>query len=233
MSDKQKRIIVFTIGLLTGVLVCFGVFITFYNNPENTNENVALSTDEPNDELISSNKSKSLSKTKYKPSNYKIPRNKSVDLSEDSLLNTDLTDTLVSDSLEQTNEIFDSLQSQLNISPNSDEILVMKDEIIIIRNITPSGKIARNENNENLDSLLVDNNSSNKAILSYRVEFWKSPINYSGYKMNNNKIVLFGIYEYTKANLSYDNNNLLLEYHNKVYKLENTSGFEALVPIKY
>ncbi|MBC8147957.1 MAG: hypothetical protein H8E98_08255, partial [Bacteroidetes bacterium] len=136
------------------------------------------------------------------------------------------------DSFSDMNELPNSLY-QSNVSSNdNDEIVVRKDEMIFVRNIKPSGESPLNNDGQNLDSLLVDNNSNNIKILSYQVEFWKSPINYKGYKMDNDKIVLFGIYEYAKVKLRWTNETLFLDYLDNVYKLEETSGFEPFVLIQ-
>lgn len=230
MPNKHRKIVAFTIGLLSGVIICFSIFLVFFNQIDNTNENVAMSTDGYSERKIGV-KSKSKLNSRYIPSAYKIPK-KTENLINDSLLEEIIEDSLIIDSFSDMNELPNSLY-QSNVSSNdNDEIVVRKDEMIFVRNIKPSGESPLNNDGQNLDSLLVDNNSNNIKILSYQVEFWKSPINYKGYKMDNDKIVLFGIYEYAKVKLRWTNETLFLDYLDNVYKLEETSGFEPFVLIQ-
>ncbi|MCF8296176.1 MAG: hypothetical protein K9J13_01405 [Saprospiraceae bacterium] len=231
MLKQQNKIIVFSIGLLAGVIICFGIFWIFINNNDNSNGKVAMSTDETID--VYSNKNDSKLNAKYKPSKYKIPKKvKNDKLNNDSLLEELTEDSLMFDSIDRNTEISDSLPLINAKAYGNDDIVVMKDEMIFVRKIQPLGESLQKDDDKNLDSLLVDNNLNNKKILSYRVEFWKSPINYKGYKMDNDKIVLFGIYEYDNVKLRWKNEVLFLDYRDKTYRLKEAPGFEPLVPIQ-
>lgn len=67
---------------------------------------------------------------------------------------------------------------------------------------------------------------------SYLVEFWKSPINFKGYKINKGKIVLFGIDEPEQIKLYSVDNVLYFVYIQNIYKLDNTEEFASFNKIK-
>lgn len=64
------------------------------------------------------------------------------------------------------------------------------------------------------------------------VEFWVSPINYKGYKMSKNKLILFGIEEPDAVKLFRLNDLLYMKYGNEFYRLMNTYDFLAFQRLK-
>lgn len=113
---------------------------------------------------------------------------------------------------------------------SGEEVVVMKDQILFERNIKIDGFVR--SDSENLDSLLVDDPSAKKKTGMIRVEFWKSPINYKGYKMDENKIVLFGILEYNEASLKSIDGDLYLKYKSEYFPVSNTDSFRSFVILK-
>lgn len=63
------------------------------------------------------------------------------------------------------------------------------------------------------------------------VEFWESPVNYKGYRLGGDKMVLFGIMP-EGVNLVYHNAILYLTTLNNVYMVKSCSDFCQLKPIK-
>ncbi|MEI6767068.1 MAG: hypothetical protein WCM76_15660 [Bacteroidota bacterium] len=115
---------------------------------------------------------------------------------------------------------------------NGEDVVVMKDQMLFARTIKIDGFEKKSGSSENLDSLLVDDPSAKKETDVTRVEFWKSPINYKGYKMDENKIVLFGILEYNEASLKSIDGEIFLKYKNEFFHLENTDSFKSFVSLK-
>jgi hypothetical protein len=66
----------------------------------------------------------------------------------------------------------------------------------------------------------------------YSVEFWKSPINYRGYKMIRNKIVLFGIQPSDPIELKKLENKIYLKHNQFYYPLKQTDEFDAYKAIE-
>ncbi len=91
---------------------------------------------------------------------------------------------------------------------------VAKDELLKVLNIELPVKTSNQ-----VDSLLI--NDKTPEITKLTVEFWISPIHYTGYQMNRSKLVLFGVKQPEKASfefieegkirLKYKENNLVLE----------------------
>ncbi len=158
-------------------------------------------------------------------------------LQKDSLQNTKTAnDSCNKQSTDSLANIDDSLQTQaLNIGENSNtqnkDIHIAKNELIYAIYIEPKGKRSDFLCNSNtkLDSILTNNVTNNKTTGIY-VEFWQSPINYTGYKLSHNTLVLFGIYQYTAIHLKYMPNGLLqLNYLNNEFNLRCTDDFIPLL----
>lgn len=62
---------------------------------------------------------------------------------------------------------------------------------------------------------------------NYEVEFWISPINYRGYKLINNKLILFGIEEPDAVKLFRIEGDLFMRYGNDYYRLWPGTEFMA------
>ncbi len=141
--------------------------------------------------------------------------------------NGHLPDSLVRDSI---------LKSQNNIDINSykstGSLAVRSDKIIFAKSYNVPGiDMFLNTGADNLDTLLTDNKTrpQNKSIL--RVEFWKSPINYKGYKISNNKLVVFGIDQFDMVSYKMVNKVLYLKYMSDYYQIDRTINFKPLVPV--
>jgi hypothetical protein len=66
----------------------------------------------------------------------------------------------------------------------------------------------------------------------YQVEFWISPVNYRGYKLMNDKLVLFGIEEPDAVRLYSINNNLLMKYGKEYFRLLPVTDFVSFNIVK-
>ena len=70
-----------------------------------------------------------------------------------------------------------------------------------------------------------------EKIESYTAEFWVSPINYRGYKLVNDKLILFGIEQPDIVVLYEGNNKLWMRYGNDFFYLESGEYFESFVAL--
>ncbi|NVO03703.1 MAG: hypothetical protein HXX09_13485 [Bacteroidetes bacterium] len=132
----------------------------------------------------------------------------------------------------------DSLQldsffkSQKAYAKVKDDDVVMKDELLFSKTVQASGINPNDKNGKNLDSLLVgDINTKKNSKNIYRVEFWKSPVNYKGYKMGKDKVIIFGLFEFETVSLKLLNKLLYLKSGKDFYTIENTTDFKPLTPI--
>lgn len=115
---------------------------------------------------------------------------------------------------------------------SGDDIIVATDELLFIRIISVAGDSIQGKGGRNLDSLLIGEKGSVAQARKYRVEFWKSPINYRGYRLQRDRLVIFGIEEYDEASLRRVDSRLYLIVGNKAYLLEENADYQALNPVR-
>jgi hypothetical protein len=88
------------------------------------------------------------------------------------------------------------------------------------------------ESTRELDSLLGNIPSRRKVPENlFYFEFWESPINFQGYKMINNKIILYGLASINATSFKIYKNDIYINYHNEVYLIKETDVFLPLIPI--
>ncbi len=109
---------------------------------------------------------------------------------------------------------------------NTDTLNFQKDILIATKKYT----IPINQKENVIDSLLM-NRSSSLTSLTFTIEFWKSPINFKGYKRSQTKAVIFGVTEIDQSNLYIDNHQYYLIIDNRLFLLESTNDFKKLTEI--
>ena len=134
--------------------------------------------------------------------------------------------SIIQDSI---NDSLNYVSIQIQNTSNGD-IKLAKDELIYAIYAYPQGE--KNDflcsGKRKLDSLLTNNIRSKEEGGLY-IEFWQSPINYTGYKLSNKSLVLFGFYEYKAIRLNYLPNGILqLQYHDQSFALKCTDVFIPL-----
>jgi len=109
-------------------------------------------------------------------------------------------------------EAIDLSNSINNMSKETQQI--RKDELQHVKIIvpTPFGK-------DSLQSSIYKQSVSN---MQFKIEFWESPINFSGVKALGNVIIVYGVKEFDSIALQFDslNNKLYLKRHNTFYQIE-------------
>lgn len=131
--------------------------------------------------------------------------------------------------------IKDSMALALNDNNNAEEnVIVRKDELVAsktveVQNFNPAASSA----DEKKDSLLHKISGVKEDVVktSYRVEIWQSPLNYKGYKMTKNKIILYGIVNYESVKLFQLNDEFYIKMPLNSYKIEYSSEFKPLEKI--
>ena len=78
---------------------------------------------------------------------------------------------------------------------------------------------------------MVNNITQNDRQIA-RVEFWKSPVNFNGYKRQGNNIILYGLNSNENLSLVQHNKGLFLLIGSVFYCLQNTDEFESYIPEK-
>lgn len=111
-------------------------------------------------------------------------------------------------------------------------MLVKKDELLYTKNIklitlNDKGKSAA------IDSAMAGAADVDPSTLPavYSVEFWKSPINYKGYKLGRSTLVLFGIYQSDDISLVSIGKSLFLKNRDLYFRLEPSEDFCSFNPV--
>ena len=73
----------------------------------------------------------------------------------------------------------------------------------------------------------VSDTAKKASSISLLVEFWKSPLNYHGYKYSKNKMVLFGIESGDVEGIYHTDNFTYIKAANSVYRIELTNDFHS------
>lgn len=112
--------------------------------------------------------------------------------------------------------------------------IIRRDQFLQSRILTIKGKSdTLSKNKAYLDSLLTDDKMTSRTGLNkLRVELWKSPVNYKGYKFSGNKLILFGIENFDKLTIEYINKKLYFRNINTYYLIEHTDDFRPFIPVK-
>jgi len=140
----------------------------------------------------------------------------------------------------------ESDSSAANSEITSPEFVVKKDQLLIsaIIPVVEKGTTDKSGKTENANGSLsqsttdklnpeaglVDNDS--KPADKMETEFWVSPVNYQGYKMAKNKLVLYGIEEPDAVKLFRYNETLYMRYGNDIYKLVPVEEYASYHKIK-
>lgn len=137
----------------------------------------------------------------------------------------------------ENNSSADSLSAE-NLS--QDENVEVKKDQLLVSHVLKANEIGNEEKKQdpslsqstttklNPAAGLVENAKSEE----YEVEFWVSPVNYKGYKLNSNKLILFGIEEPDAVKLYSIDSKLVMKYGQEFYRLHSTSDFISFSAVR-
>lgn len=206
MSIGGNKPFSFVSGILLGMLAAIGLVFLIFNdfNPLNLVSDKSAYTS--NDTLVDLRDNKGIRSKKNKKNKLLLPKEIAVE---------------TSDSFAEEKDT-----STVKISPNDENIIVRRDELVeskIVELIYLDGKQKATKS----DSLLkiMENTSAEKS--QFKIEFWKSPINYRGFKMIRNNIIAFGLETGESSKLYSYEQQYYFKQGNSVYKIYQTSDFES------
>jgi hypothetical protein len=224
----------FLIGALSGTFLSGGAAIFYIVNTSEKAQKTKIISFAKKDNSTVSNKLEPLEKTKQKANKNNLSETKASENNENQKdENTAVNDTTIE------NIVYDTLLSTESISIKAetikndfDEIIVKKDELIYSLLIDlQSVDTIQSKKINSIDSLLTKNADIKETDKKprYTIEYWLSPINYSGYKMANNKLVLFGFREFdTSPELFSVDQKLYFKHFDNFYRVENTLEFKPI-----
>lgn len=118
--------------------------------------------------------------------------------------------------------------STVRTASYSDNIVIRKDELLNVRTIelknlnTP---VVKNHTDSLLERLseIKGDRTINKYV---QIEFWKSPLNYKGYKLSKYSVILYGLQDSESLKLYTLEDIFYIRNASTVYKLEYSSDFK-------
>jgi hypothetical protein len=161
-------------------------------------------------------------------------------ISKPSIESIKVTEQSVSNSFEKKDDKTSEKKSKINTkqSPNinysevdallSDEsdITVAKEELLSVKNI----KVIDLDANKKQDTLIgqLAGVSSSEYPNLFFVEFWKTPLNSKGYRMTRNRVILYGLSDFSNITIYKVEDNFYLKNDEFVYKISAGTEFKSL-----
>ena len=217
MTTLKKKALPFTFGLLLGIVIAGTFFIlrldnyftelNFYKNF--TKKYLSLQFANP----MESKKDAVVVPTKLK--------NKKQRNSENTLR---IEKNFTADSL----TINDS--ASIKIPAVSDNIVIRKDELLGVKTIELKDlnplfhKTYQDSLLEKISEVKDDRQMLKKQLMN--VEFWRSPLNYKGYKLSKNNVILYGLTDTQNVSVYMIENTIYMRHASIVYKLEYSNYFK-------
>ncbi len=207
----------FLSGLLIGVLTSLGIVILYSLDfsPLSWFKEASPSP-EKTDTIIDLTVRSNASATRTK--NYSAEEKKADEFPVDSL-NSSPADSNLS-----------SIGQSISETTTSEEIVVMRDELI--RTLFIDAQVIGKSSSSKSDSLIqtLQGGSSGKPG-NYRVEIWRSPVNFKGYRLLRTSVITFGLDPDVPLKLFDLNSVMYLRSGTSVFKLQLTDKFLPFQPV--
>ena len=125
------------------------------------------------------------------------------------------------------------------ITTSFDSLLILGEDILVERDQLLSTELVRIENVYNdslaaptnvlIDSLREKLNIIEKDWPEYlKIEMWKSPLNYKGYKMSKSTLIVYGLLNELILHVYSKGDTIFVETNETSYQFEQTSDFKEL-----
>ncbi|MFI5149543.1 MAG: hypothetical protein ACHQRM_07390 [Bacteroidia bacterium] len=230
MAGFKDKIQVFLLGLLLGIILGGAFFllkIDQYLKELSSN----LARTHHSESIPDKQEKKEENKTEKpqdKPRTFAFTENRSSGTVSDSVKTAAALVKSVkehADSVKTGDSLAAAKQPDENIIIRKDEMLSSK--TLELLNISP---VASNNggNKDSLAAKMAGVREDRSTGRQFRLlEFWTSPLNYKGYKMNRNKLVLYGLPDSETIKLFQLDEEIYLQYNNLTYHLEYGNDFRA------
>ena len=211
-NNPGGKTISFISGILIGVFAGLGLFFLVligFNPLRFFNDSKA---DQTQDTLVDLRKNPAEPFVKSSKQNTETAPAEIIENAQDSLAPINLLDSI-------------PVSDNSNSEYNSEEIIVKRDELIESR-VLKLIVVNRNAAKGKTDSLIHVFQGSSSQSPEYRIEFWRSPINYRGFKFIRNAIVTFGLDPNESSRLFLLDDSIYLKHGISVFRLYTTEKFE-------
>ena len=234
--DYRKPAIPFALKMIVTFMVVtiVGISLWFYVGNE------TATTDQSNSWFaFLKSKSKDEHSKSAEEKTIPAPRQKSVVSADTSSVESHEAEN-INDTLQTEVQIPTANTDTIPVTTEDETIVVKQDQLLISTTINIEDKSeAVKEPEKTLSSEAVEHLNpaadlpeKEKAPATFITEFWVSPINYRGYKMSKNKLVLFGIEEPDAVKLYRVNDGIYMSYLKEYYKLNDTFDFVSYQKLK-
>ena len=116
--------------------------------------------------------------------------------------------------------------SEVDALLKEDDIKVAQEELLSVKNI----KVIDLDTHSKRDTLtgqLAGVTSSDYPNLFF-VEFWKTPLNSKGYRMTRNRVILYGLSDFSSITIFKVDDNFYLKNDDVVYKISSGTEFKPM-----
>lgn len=107
-----------------------------------------------------------------------------------------------------------------------DDIKVAQEELLSVKNIKVIDLDATSKR-DTLTGQLAGVTSSDYPNLFF-VEFWKTPLNSKGYRMTRNRVILYGLSDFSSITIYKVDDNFYLKNDDVVYKISSGTEFKPM-----
>ncbi len=230
LKNKRKRIVkllYLIFGVVVGIIICLSVI--WWGNYFNSREWHLFGTTKKYISKLFSSTPDSLSARNKIVVVKEFKQIKKINIPDSNANYENYSDEFYYETSDTTKVLTDTNIVVVNNNVSiSDDIDYVKKDILLG---TKTFILSSSGDDKLLDSLLmVDNNIPKER--KFIIEFWKSPINFKGYKKSTNKAIVFGIDNFEKCIVKTINGGLYLIDNDLQYFLENTNSFKKLIITK-
>ena len=109
---------------------------------------------------------------------------------------------------------------------NEEDITVAQEELLSVKNIKVIDLDA-NQKRDTLTGQLAGVSSTDYPNLFF-VEFWKTPLNSKGYRMTRNRVILYGLSDFSSITIYKVDDNYYLKNDDFVYKISACTEFKSM-----
>jgi len=109
---------------------------------------------------------------------------------------------------------------------NEEDITVAQEELLSVKNIKVIDLDA-NLKRDTLTGQLAGVSSTDYPNLFF-VEFWKTPLNSKGYRMTRNRVILYGLSDFSSITIYKVDDNYYLKNDDFVYKISAGTEFKSM-----
>ncbi len=142
-----------------------------------------------------------------------------------------------SDNKEQKNTSNKKISINTKHSPNinysevdallkEDDVTVAQEELLSVKNIKVINLDASTKRDTLTGQLAGVTNSDYPNL--FFVEFWKTPLNSKGYRMTRNRVILYGLSDFSSITIYKVDDNYYLKNDDVVYKISSGTDFKPM-----